>query len=295
MSEQLTYSIRDLEELSGIPAHTIRTWERRYGLFVPDRNSGNVRYYHASDIAYLHQLVLLIKQGHRISSLARKSREEIQALVSESLPITQENDITEALCFALHDFDTQKVEGLLTCYIRKEGFDKAIETRIVPFLDQLSFLLLSGVLQTVHVQMFYSLLRQKVYAELDTIVPSRDGDRWVLAHDEDSVNGIYRDIMHYLLRKANRRVIVVGDVDASSMQKIVQNARPDGYCLISGGAKRSEWLNLILGTIPDKDRSQGKTLVLAPGKTLDFVNNSQIGDVVVLHGLRNAFNHMLVI
>jgi DNA-binding transcriptional MerR regulator len=192
MSEKLTYSIRDLEELSGIPAHTIRTWERRYGLFTPSRNAGNVRCYDVSDVAYLHQLVLLIKQGNRISVLARKSRGEIQALVNEAVPVSNAYDITEALCMALQDFDTSKVEGLMTCYIRKEGFDRAVETRITPFLDQLSFLLLSGVLDTIHVQMFYSLLRQKVNAALDAIVLPRDGERWLLMHDEDSENGVRR-------------------------------------------------------------------------------------------------------
>ena len=292
MSGQHTYSIRELEELSGIPAHTIRTWERRYGLFSPSRNAGNARCYDTADVAYLHQIVLLIRQGHRISVLAKKTREEIRQLINETVPASGDYDITEPLCMSLQEFDTQKAESLMSCHIRKEGFDRTLETRIIPFLDQLSFLILSGVLQTIHVQMFHELLRQKVYTALDALAPSRDGEHWILVHDKNSTQGIHRDIMRYFLKKANRHVVLAGEVDPARLEQITSRIQPNGYCLICSGGGQQHWLDSMLRCIPEPIRQQGKTLVLTPGKTLDFVNNTQIQEVKVLYGLQEALRYL---
>ncbi|HLF63892.1 MAG TPA: MerR family transcriptional regulator [Saprospiraceae bacterium] len=293
MDDQLTYSIRDLEELSGIPAHTIRTWERRYNLFSPSRDAGNVRCYDARDISHLHHLVMLLKQGHRISTLAGKSWEEISALAKESTLISKDSDVTETLCLALQDFDAMKVESLMNCYIRKEGFDHAVFTRFVPFLDQMSFLLLSGVLQPVHAQLFYTVLRQKVNSAIDVIIPSRESARWVLVNSDDMTDTVYGDIMHYLLRKGGRQVISVGSTTPEVMQVLLKDLKSQGYCFVAGGEEVGEWLQKMLTIIPNGQMKQGNTLVLIPGKTLDFVNNSQINGGVILVGLQEAFKHLL--
>lgn len=292
MAEKVTYSIRDLEELSGIPAHTIRTWERRYRLFSPSRSLCNTRYYCTEDISYLQQVAALLRQGHRISSIAEKTRDEIAWLAKESALTTNDSDLTETLCLALQDFDALKVESILNCYIRKEGFDQAIVTRFVPFLNQLGFLLLSGVLQQLHVQIFYSTLRQKVLAALDVVVPTRESLRWVLIQDDETMDTIYRDIMHYLLRKGGNQVVVVGSMNPTSITAMLKNLHADGYCLVAIGENANDWVRRMLPLVKPQN-GQGKTLVFVPGKTLDIVNNSQTEGIIVLPGLHAAFNHLL--
>ncbi len=295
MAEQLTYSIRDLEALSGVPAHTIRTWERRYRLISPARSFCNARCYTAGDISFLQQLASLLKQGHRISTLAGKSREEIALLAKESALATNESELSETLCLALQDLDAFKVESLMNCYIRKEGFDKAVVARFIPFLNQVNVLLLSGVLQQIHVQIFYSTLRQKVHAALDSVMPSREGERWILIQDSEALDAIYRDIMHYLLRKRGNQVIVAGVTSPAVMESLVKDVRPEGFCLVAGGENAGVWLQNVLMIIPSTLVNQGKALVLAPGKTLEFVNNSLIDDVTVLPGLQEAFTYMTTV
>jgi DNA-binding transcriptional MerR regulator len=283
------YSIRDLEEMSGVPADTIRTWERRYQLFAPTRDAGNARCYFADDIAYLHQLVILLKQGHRISALARMSRSEISALAQESTLTAKDSDTTETLCLTLEEFDATKLEGMMNCFIRKEGFDQAIYNRFVPFIEQISFLLLTGVLQPVHVQMFYATLRQKIHTAIDSIVPSREGARWILVHNDDILDTIHRDILHYLLRKGGKQVIVGGATSAEGMRLLVQSVQPDGHCLVAVGEHSNDWLLKMLATTPVR---KGNTLVFIPGKTLQFVNNTQIEHVRILKGLPEAFQFL---
>jgi hypothetical protein len=99
--------------------------------------------------------------------------------------------------------------------------------------------------------------------------------------------------MHYLLKKTNRRVVVAGNIDPYTLQLLAARVQPEGYCLISCGERQRGWLDSVLQCIPEDLRGQGKTLVLVQGKTLDFVNNSQIRDVTVLRGLQDAFTHIL--
>ncbi|MGB4930134.1 MAG: MerR family transcriptional regulator, partial [Chitinophagales bacterium] len=79
------YSIRDLESLSGIKAHTIRIWEHRYGILKAHRTETNIRYYSETELKYLMSLALLNRNGHKISKLAILSQEEVSALVGDMI------------------------------------------------------------------------------------------------------------------------------------------------------------------------------------------------------------------
>jgi len=71
------YSIKDLEKLCGIKAHTIRIWEQRYGLIKPKRTKTNIRYYMDADLKLLLNVALLNKHGTKISKIAGMSEIEI--------------------------------------------------------------------------------------------------------------------------------------------------------------------------------------------------------------------------
>lgn len=292
MGESLTYSIRELEAITGISTHTIRTWERRYCLFSPERTTGNVRCYDASDIAHLQHLSRLLKQGHRISALAGKTREEIAALAAETSDISADSGLTQLICVAMQEFDNSKVEQLVRCYIRKEGFEQAFITRFIPFLDQLSFLLFTGALRPVHVRIFSSVLRQRIYVETDGLVANRDSERWLLLHDDHMTDSVYHDVMHYILRRAGHQVILSGNLHPEELEAMLQKVNPDGYCLVISDESSDSWLEDRMHFLSKDPQNRGKTLVLAPGKTLEFVNNSQISNSVVLGSLREAFQFL---
>jgi MerR family transcriptional regulator, light-induced transcriptional regulator len=292
MSEEVKYSIRDLQELSGIPAHTIRTWERRYGLLTPSRDRANARWYGAGDIAFLSQLSLLLGQGHRISTLAGKPRQEISALAAEASLTAQEAEITETLCMALREFDVQKAEGLVSCIIRREGFEPAMQSRFIPLIEGMDFLILSGVLQPIHIPIFYGILRQKVQTATDAIPLQRDGGRWVLLEESPSAGRPEGDILQYLLRKKGHHVINIGAMSVAETLAIMHKVQPQGLCFIAGPEGTSAKLSDLSGLLSKHEISQGNTLILLQGKTLNSVNISQIPGATIYPGLRDAFKHL---
>lgn len=290
MQDQFTYSIRDLEAVSGIPAHTIRTWERRFRLFVPRRDGCNVRWYTSEDLAFLNHLVLLLRQGYRISALACKTREQITQLARDSVHTALTGDFTESVCLALQDMDVQKTEGILRCLIKREGIDNVLRSRVAPFLDQVGLLMLSGTLEPVHLHLFFAALREKLYASTAELPAVPDGVRWLLVHHQDfGADSIWPDILRYLLKKRGGQVMVLPVIELKETQRCITQWRPAYVMVITATEEAWQKLVPVADAIPTK---QGNTLVFVPGKTPDFVNTAQIAGIEVLSGLEKAFHRL---
>jgi DNA-binding transcriptional MerR regulator len=88
------YKIKDIEILTGIKAHTIRIWEKRYGILNPERTETQIRTYSDRDLSYLLNISLLNKNGHKISRIAELDKEEINRLVWE-IKMSRNIDFTE--------------------------------------------------------------------------------------------------------------------------------------------------------------------------------------------------------
>ncbi len=105
------YSIKDIEQLSGIKAHTLRIWEQRYQFILPKRTDTNIRYYDNDDLKLVLNIALLKDNGHKISKIARMSHEQMR---NEVLNLTEKNlrypDQINTLILAMVDLDEDRFE-----------------------------------------------------------------------------------------------------------------------------------------------------------------------------------------
>ena len=76
------FTIRDVENLSGIKAHTLRIWEQRYGLCICKRKESQHRYYDNEDLKYVLRIAYLYHHGYRISRIAELNAVQIKEEVS---------------------------------------------------------------------------------------------------------------------------------------------------------------------------------------------------------------------
>jgi DNA-binding transcriptional MerR regulator len=109
------YNINDLEKLTGIKAHTIRIWEKRYNLLEPERTESNIRYYTANDLKRLLNISILNKNGLKISRISELKPDEISEKVIELT--TRSGDVedqVQALIMAMFHFNLPRFEKLLT-------------------------------------------------------------------------------------------------------------------------------------------------------------------------------------
>src|SRR5688572_5975173 len=139
------FTIKDLENLSGIKAHTIRVWEQRYNFLKPQRTTTNIRYYSNDELKKLLNIARLNKYGFKISHIDRMQPAEIREriLSLNDTKAIQERIVNE-LVQEMIDLDMLKFEKILSHYIAAKGIEKAVVQIIFPFLEKIGILWQTG-------------------------------------------------------------------------------------------------------------------------------------------------------
>ena len=135
------FTIKDLESLSGVKAHTIRIWEQRYSFLKPKRTATNIRYYNGEELKIVLNIALLNKYGFKISSIDKMSESEIcKKLLSLTHADAQQEKLLNDLIHSMIDLDMDRFEDLLDSFIKERGIDRTINYLVFPFLDNIGIL-----------------------------------------------------------------------------------------------------------------------------------------------------------
>ena len=207
------YSIKDLEKLCGIKAHTIRIWEQRYGLVVPKRTKTNIRYYQDEDLKHLLNVVFLNKNGTKISMIAKMSRQEITNEVSNNVAIGAENNAQlNALTISMIEMDELKFHHVMCKNVKEVGFEKTMLEVIYPFLEKLGVLWLTGTVTPAQENFMSCLIRQKILMAIDSLPISsgRGVRKFMIFLPEGENQELSLMFMHYLLKSRGHQVIYMG-------------------------------------------------------------------------------------
>lgn len=207
------YSIGDLEKLSGIKAHTIRIWEKRYGIISPERTDTNIRFYSLTDLQRLLNIVFLNKHGIKISRISGMSDSEVQSEVSRICeePGTEEGYLSQ-LIKSTHDLDEDGFEKILNGSILKMGFEEAFEQVVFPFMEKVSLLWQIGKISACQERFVNNIIRHKLVVAIDGIVGHNHSTNehfllYLPFGQYDEINLLYAN---YLLRKVGHQVIYLG-------------------------------------------------------------------------------------
>ncbi len=208
-----TYSIKDLEKLSGIKAHTIRIWEQRYHLIEPQRTSTNIRYYSDEDLVKLMNTSLLNQNGYKISKIAELEPDQINELIlqlNEQVPslATQTSNLVKVLI----EVDEIGFNHIFETSVKNLGFEATIEQLIFPFFEIIGNLWLSGTIIPAQEHFITNLIRQKLIVEINSERKKTDEllPRILFYLPEGEFHEIGMLFYNYLARKANFEVIYLG-------------------------------------------------------------------------------------
>jgi MerR family transcriptional regulator, light-induced transcriptional regulator len=237
------YSIKDLEKLSGIKAHTIRVWEQRYGLIQPSRTKTNIRFYEDSELKLLLNIALLNKKGIKISRIAEMKREEISEKIVATADINLEYDTQlDALSIAMIEMDETKFDQVLDASVRGVGFERTMLDVIYPFLDRFSMLWLTGTIKPVQERFMSQLLQRKVIAAIENepLATAKEGKRFLLFLPEGENQALSLLFMHFLLKARRHTVLYLGeDASLEDVEDGISIYRPDYvFTLINEGNLR---------------------------------------------------------
>lgn len=207
------YSIKDLEKISGIKAHTIRMWERRYGLIEPQRTETNIRFYSDCDLKRLLNVSILNHNGIKISHIAGLTDAEIKSRVLDlSIDGRSSSVQIESLMVAMLELDETKFLNGLSSSIIKLGFEVSVETVLFPFLERIGVLWQAGTINPAQEHFISNLIRQKLFVAIDNEMqsPVQNGPRIIMFLSEHEQHEIGLLFYNLLARKEGMNVVYLG-------------------------------------------------------------------------------------
>jgi len=224
------FTIKDLENLSGIKAHTIRIWEQRYNFLKPHRTDTNIRYYSNEELVTVLNIALLNKYGFKISHIDRMLPQEIhQRILSLTDTKAIQERIVNELVQQMVDLDIIKFEETLKNYINSRGIERTVTQIIFPFLEKIGILWLTGHINPAQEHLVTNVIRQKLIVAIDGCVSSIKVDKTVLLFlPEGEHHELGLLFMYYLIKSRGIKTIYLGaNVPLKDVDYLVKLKKPD--------------------------------------------------------------------
>ena len=227
----MLFTIRDIENLSGIKAHTIRIWEQRYSFLKPNRSDTNIRYYTNDELKIILNIALLNKYGYKISHINKMSRE---AMFEKVLSLTdaeaKADNTVNRLLECMIQFDVELFENILNNCISASGIEKTIQQIIYPFLDKVGNLWLTNHINPAQERLVSNVIRQKIIVGIDSISTKKTSSPKVcLFLPEGEYHEISLLFVAFLLKKKGIPVIYLGaNIPFDELKSVVVVKKP-GY------------------------------------------------------------------
>lgn len=182
MSIKTSFSIKDLENLSGVKAHTIRIWEKRYDLLQPERSDTNIRTYDIENLQKLLNVSLLVSNGFKISKLAKMSEDEVYHNVkSTSIDSTSNAQHINAFKLAMLNFDQELFDVTYNKMLAVCSFREIFQDTFLKLLDEIGVLWMTNTITPVHEHFVSTLIQQKLLLNIERVQGLSDGSEKVYA------------------------------------------------------------------------------------------------------------------
>lgn len=261
----IRYSIKDLEKYTGVKAHTIRIWEKRYNLLQPHRTDTNIRYYDEDHLKYLLNVSVLVSHDYKISKISKFSEEELleelKVLYSRS-----ESDLFDTaiqmkinnLIVAMMEVDEAKFDKTFTTSVIKRGFELTMIDVMCPFLTKVGIMSRTGEISNAHEHFIYQMIRQKVMVAIDSLpLAPPNEDSFLLYLPEVKQRDLFILISYYLIKIRGKHIIFLGqNISVEALKDVVQIKNPDHiFTFISSPAcknETTEYFENLSGIFPDK-------------------------------------------
>jgi MerR family transcriptional regulator, light-induced transcriptional regulator len=272
------YSIKELEQLSGIKAHTIRIWEKRHKLIDPSRTPTNIRYYSDEDLKKIINVSLLNNNGIKISRIADMSLEQMNQKILEISELKNDASIhIDQLVIAMVDMEEESFEKILNNLILRFGFERTITEVVYPFLEKIGILWQTENISPAHEHFMSNLIRQKLIVAIDGLpLPPKTAKKVLLFLPEGELHELPLLFYHYLSRKMGRRTYYLGpNVPHNDLISVFNVHQPDlmiTSLITSTAAPVEDYLKRISVDFPN-------TPILASGQQLQKFEFAKVGNV----------------
>ena len=248
------YSIKQLESLSGIKAHTLRIWEQRYGFLVPHRSETNIRYYDDDHLKLVLNVSCLLKHGYKISHVANFCNEEMTTALNKVYCCDTKDKICEealnGLIISLIDLNEDLFHEIVNNFTVKHGVKDTMQLLIYPFLQKIGLLWSISEINPAQEHFISCLIRQKIIAGIDSIpsTSSKDSeDSFLLFLKEGEFHEISLLFGAYLLKLHQKKVYYLGaNVPSNDFKNVKKKINPKNILTLTITPETSENMQKFL-------------------------------------------------
>jgi len=238
-----TYPINELERLTGVKAHTIRIWEKRYGLIAPERTTTNRRYYNDKQVKKLLNITTLLSYGKKISKIAELSEEELNKEVLKGATPQLHHKLIEAhineLVKCMLTYDEDAFEQTFSASVAERGFYDTMMQVVYPFLEKVGTLWRVDKTAPVQEHFASGIIRRKLMAATDALAqPDPSASSFLLFLPENEWHEIALLFANYIIRATGHKTIYLGqNVPFENIVKVCNTVSPEYMLFFYIGAK----------------------------------------------------------
>ena len=226
----MPFTIKDIENLSGIKAHTIRIWEQRYKFLKPTRSETNIRFYSNDELRIILNIALLNKYGYKISHISGMSHDSIcEKVLSLTHSDAKANIVVNDLLQCMVEFNVESFETTLTEYIKTAGIEKTVVQIIYPFLEKVGILWLTNHINPAQERLVSNVIRQKIIVGIDSISTKKiSSPKVCLFLPEGEYHELSLLFVAFLLKKKGVPVIYLGaNIPFEELKSVTSVKKPD--------------------------------------------------------------------
>ncbi|MES2827921.1 MAG: MerR family transcriptional regulator [Bacteroidota bacterium] len=231
-------SISNLEQLSGVPVHTIRIWERRYNALEPLRSTGNTRFYNDEHLKRLLNIVSLQQLGYKISQACALEQKEIDAFLEQDLAAVGTNHsgyefFVSRILTASLAYDELLINNLLDQSITEHGITATYIQVMFPMMQRLGLMWRLDHICPAHEHFIAAIVRQKLMQAISSVpLAEQTGPSWLLYLQEDEGHDIPLLFASFMLRSHGYKVIYLGErVPFGSVEDAYNITQPQNLLL----------------------------------------------------------------
>ncbi|KAA1243478.1 MerR family transcriptional regulator [Aquimarina sp. RZ0] len=208
------FSIKDLENLCGVKAHTIRIWEKRYNLLSPDRTETNIRTYNLQSLQRLLNVTYLVNSGYKISRVSKLNSEEINEYVRRIVSDNSvKNQAINSFKISMLNYDLELFLGTYEQLLEKRTFRQIFTDIFIPFLTEIGLLWQTDTISPSHEHFITNLIKQKLLINIEKLQFSKSSKKekaFVLYLPENEIHELGLLYINYEILLKGYKAIYLG-------------------------------------------------------------------------------------
>ncbi|MCK0135608.1 MerR family transcriptional regulator [Arenibacter sp. S6351L] len=222
-----TFSIKDLENLSGIKAHTIRIWEKRYNLFQPNRTDTNIRCYDIENLQKLLNVTFLYNNGYKISKISQLGEDKIPSVVRNLVSEQSDNGhVLNSFKMSMMNFDQALFFKTYNALLKEKSFREIFYEDFIPFLNEVGLLWQTDTIKPSHEHFICALIKQKILVNTEKLqfsTPTNNSKTFVLYLPDNEIHELGLMFLNYeVLSKGYQAIFLGQSIPIFSLKDLIR-------------------------------------------------------------------------